>query len=62
MYYAVISMLSIIFFYEYFSYIDGSGSLFIDKMIYYIYYYSLYSQACLKLLVFVYVYVDPHVL
>ena len=54
MYFAVIFMLSIIiYFFEYFLYIDGCGSLFIYEMIYYIYYCSLYSQACLRLLVFV---------
>ena len=62
MYSAVISMLSIIYFFEYFLYIDGRGSLFIYEMIHYTYYCSLYSQARLRLLVFVYVYVDPYVL
>ena len=59
MYSIVISMMCIIYFFEYFLYI---GSLFIYGMIYYTYYCFLYSQACLRLLVFVYVYVDPHVL
>ena len=58
----VISMLIIIYFLEYFLYIDECGSLFIYEMIYYTYYCSLYSQACLRLLVSVYVYIDPHVL
>ena len=62
MYFVVISMLRITYFFEYFLYIDGCGSLFIYEMIYYTYYFSLYSQACLRLLVFLYVYVDPHVL
>ena len=61
-YSVVISMLRIIYFFGYFCYIDGCGSLFIYEMIYYTYYCSLYSQACLRLLVFVYVYVDPHLL
>ena len=62
MYYAVISMLSMIYFFEYFLYIDGCRSLFIYKMIYYTYYRSLYSQAYLRILVFIHVYVDPYVL
>ena len=63
MYFAVLSMLSIIiYFFEYFLYIDGYGSLFINEIIYFTYYCFLYSQACSRLLVFVYVFVDPHVL
>ena len=62
MYSAVISMLSIIYFFEYFLYIDGYETLFFYEMVYYTYYCPLYSQACFRLLVFVYVYVDPHVL
>ena len=41
MYYAKICMLSIIYFFEYFSYIDGCGLLFIYEMIYNTYYCSL---------------------
>ena len=37
------SMLGTIYFFEYFLYIDGCGSLFIYKMIYYTNYCSLYS-------------------
>ena len=62
MYSIVVSMLGNIYFFEYFLYIDGCGSLFIYEMIYYTYYCSLYSQACFRFLVFVCVYVDPHVL
>ena len=63
MYFAVIFMLSIIiYFFECFLCINGCGSLIIYEIINYIYYCSLYSQACLRLLVFVYVYVDPHLL
>ena len=43
MYFAVVSMLGIIYLFEYFSYIDGCGSLFIYEMIYNTYYCSLYS-------------------
>ena len=35
MYSAIISMLRIIYFFEYFLYIDGCGSLFIYEMIYF---------------------------
>ena len=35
MYSTIISMFGIIYFFEYFLYIDGCGPLFIDKMIYY---------------------------
>ena len=62
MYFVVVSMLGIIYFFDYFVYIDECGSLFIYEMIYCTYYCSLYSYACLRLLIFVYVYVDPHVL
>ena len=52
MYSIVVSMLGNIYL-SIFLYIDGCGSLFIYEMIYYTYYCSLYSQACLRFLVFV---------
>ena len=54
MYSSLISMLSIIiYFFEHFLYINECRSLFIYKMVYYTYYCSVYSQVCLRLLVYV---------